>query len=107
MNFETASVYPGPDPDFDSMSSAEILSFISETDSHISFAKDHGADELFIIGLSDQRKRAQAELTRRNGKTSTGSETVELLLSPDALHGLPGEIVRIIEPYSEADLVAL
>jgi hypothetical protein len=104
--FETDRAYPAPDPNFGVMSTEEIRSFIAETDDHISFARTHGADELFVIGLSDQRNRAQAEMRRRNGIPKR--ETEELLrLTPAALYGLAGEIVRKIEPYSEADPVAL
>jgi hypothetical protein len=74
MNFETDRVYPGPDPNFDLMTSEEIRSFITETENHIAFARDHGADELFIIGLADQRSRASAELARRNGNGAAATE---------------------------------
>ena len=57
--------YPDPDLDFDRMSLEEIRLFITETDNQMAFARDHGADKLFVIGLSHQRNRAQAELKRR------------------------------------------
>src|SRR5262245_1919075 len=63
----TFPVYPPPDPEFDRMSEAEIRKFITENDEKITFGRDHGAEELFIIGLGDQRNRAIAELHRRNG----------------------------------------
>jgi len=60
-------IYPENDPPFWQMTAPTIREFITETDEKIQFAKEHGAQELFIIGLGDQRSRAAAELARRNG----------------------------------------
>src|SRR5262245_35686103 len=60
-------IYPDNDPLFWQMTAATIREFIAETNEKIQFAKKHGAEEIFIIGLSDQRARAAAELARLNG----------------------------------------
>jgi Helix-turn-helix domain len=68
------SGYPGPDPDFDVMSADELRTFITETDDKIVFGRDHEAEELFVIGLVDQRHRAEAVLACRNGQSNLTSD---------------------------------
>jgi hypothetical protein len=58
-------------------------------------------------------RRAQSALATLPDEVSATSPTVESLssaspiLAPSALHGLVGEVVRLIEPHTEADPVGL
>jgi hypothetical protein len=67
-NSELVTAFPGADPDFDLMSANELEAFIAESDNTIAFGRDHGAEEIFLIGLQQQRRRAEAQLARRNGR---------------------------------------
>lgn len=62
--------------------------------------------------ITSQRESYELRITEeRNADDGKGNETPDryanLVLAHEALCGLPGEIVRTIEPYSEADPVAI
>jgi putative DNA primase/helicase len=73
INGVEQKVYPAPDPDFSSMTMADLLAFIAESDDQIKYAREKGAEELFVIGLCDQRARAAAQLGRLNGNGTTAT----------------------------------
>jgi predicted ATP-dependent serine protease len=74
MGDNQLDTYPPPDPNFDFMSADELRAFVADSDDKIVFGRDHGAEELFLIGLVHQRNRAAAELARRNGQSNFTSD---------------------------------
>jgi hypothetical protein len=51
-----------------------VRTFISEQDNLISYGRGHGAEKLFLIGLVDQRLRAEGALARRTGQSNFTSD---------------------------------
>src|SRR5262245_41093464 len=101
MNEAEQKVYPNPDPDFSLMTADKLRAFIADTDDRTIFAREHGAEELFIIGLSDQRARAAAELSRRNGNGATApvsDDPIGATLQAAGLNELPiGASMAVVE----------
>jgi hypothetical protein len=92
-NSELVNTFPDADPDFDSMSADELEAFIAETDDAIVFGRDHGGEETFLIGLIQQRRRAEVQLARRNGRPDPFPLSYPLCLGKaekaECLSGLP------------------
>ncbi len=57
-----------PTPDFDGFSSEELRTHIKALEEQVNFGQVHCAEHLVIVSLIQERRQAQAELARRNGK---------------------------------------
>jgi len=62
---------PTPHPDYEAFTVREIQQDLERIDNELSFAKEHGAETLFIQWLADERDFALGELARRNGQNFT------------------------------------
>lgn len=94
--------YPDPDPDFDRMSLEEIRTFIRQTENTIVFGRDHGAEEIFVTGLVQQRRRAEAALKRRtNGHDSHANpdtyDEIAAILTAAGFDGISEGSVSAVE----------
>jgi Protein of unknown function (DUF3987) len=107
----TYSIEPHPD-DFRTYSDSQLELRQEFIDQKLALARQDG-DDLVINWYEIEMISLQAERARRNGVNSYNSfnsYTVaekKPVLDPEALHGLAGEIVNAIDPYTEADPVAV
>src|SRR4030095_13577534 len=107
----TCSIEPHPD-DFRTYSDSQLELRQELIDQKLALARQDG-DDLVINWYEIEMISLQAERARRNGVNSYNSfnsYTVaekKPVLDPEALHGLAGEIVNAIDPYTEADPVAV
>ena len=58
-------------------------------------------------GTAHRQEQPSKEESDGDNALFTHPQQPKPLLSPEALYGLPGEIVKAIEPFTEADLVAV
>ena len=100
-------------PDFPSLSDAELAAEEAIINDRIKWAVED-ADEERWGWYRDQMRLLNAERARRNGGVNSynsfNSYSVQEkkpVLDPEALHGLAGEIVKAIDPYTESDPVAV
>src|SRR5262245_39591249 len=100
-------------PEFPSLSDAELAAEEAIINDRIKWAVED-ADEERWGWYRDQMRLLNAERARRNrGVNSYNSfnsysvQEKKPVLDPEALHGLAGEIVKAIDPYTESDPVAV
>jgi hypothetical protein len=104
-------------PDFSTYSDARLDQAQRLIDENIRWAKQAGDPTLETYNEQEMRM-LQAERTRRNGNGNGGQHNSHNSLSSHsvqtfpkihqaAFYGLAGDIVEAIEPYSEADPVAI
>lgn len=96
---EESSPRFGPHPDFEAFSDDRLKLNQALLQNQI----DNADDDLEKIYLQQRMRSLRAELRRRQGNPRSPS----LILQPEALHGLAGDIVKMIAPYTEADTAAL
>ncbi|MBI2986465.1 MAG: AAA family ATPase [Deltaproteobacteria bacterium] len=68
MGINRELLTPTPHPDYEAFTVREIQQDLERIDNELSFAKEHGAETLFIQWLADERDFALGELARRNGQ---------------------------------------
>src|SRR5215831_17364326 len=100
-------------PDFQSLSPAELAAEEAIINDRIKWAVED-ADEERWGWYRDQMRLLNAERARRNGGVNSYNSfnsyavaNKKPVLDPEALHGLAGEIVKAIDPYTESDPVAV
>jgi Protein of unknown function (DUF3987) len=104
-----------PHPDCERLSKTELIDALADADERLETHHKAGADaDPFIeTWLVQERMVIEAELSRRNAINSHNSLNSRLttdkkpVLESEALHGLVGEIVRTVDPYTESDPVAV
>lgn len=87
-----------PQSDFSEFSSDDLLAHIKSLEEQINFGTIHGAEHLVIVSLIQERRSAEAELARRNGRRPPSEQPdfwPELLSAKDALD-LPPDPTRWI-----------
>src|SRR5262245_59003367 len=97
-----------PHPEFSEYSDARLEQYQAILEEKLRWAKEDG-DVMEISWYESEMSLLQAERARRNGGRDNGyhQPIAELKLEQQALHGLAGEIVQGIGPYSESDPAAL
>ncbi len=91
-------------PDFSVFSDARLDLHQNILQERIDFAQADGNAEL-TTWLGQQMRLVRAERAHRG--VSKAEKSANLVLQEPALHGLAGEIVRAIEPFTEADPVGI
>ena len=110
---ETLTPRIQPHPYTDGMTADEIREAIVDAEEDLKLAREIANEEL-TVWFTQKIRLLEAGLLRRNGERPNGHDNKSLsslnarpTLDGAALHGLIGEIVETIEPYTESDRVAV
>src|SRR5215510_12655865 len=100
-------------PDFPSLSDAELAAEETIISDRIKWAVEDADEERWgwyrdqLRLLNAERARRNEEVNSYNSFNSYAVADKKPVLDPEALHGLAGEIVKAIDPYTESDPVAV
>ena len=97
-----------PHPEFQGLTAAEIRAAIAETEAKLTLARANGCSAEIVTWIEQELCFGEAALARRNGHSPHSRSTTKFpVIDETAFHGLAGDIVAAITPYSEADSVAI